>query len=139
MVRIQLLCLFEETDEQAGERTESIKINANGNGKQTVGIRTDITFEISDDKNETKSEGREAGGGNDDDEVPIIRSGDGIMYADDGAPKADERIDFNVNNRPIYHRTDDEKFDGTGGTWVNFFPMTSAWTTERNFFTRNNG
>lgn len=127
---------FVDSDAHTEERTETIKINTNGNGKQTVGIRTDITFEIADDKNGTaKSEGRET---NNDDEVPVVRSGDGVIYTSDGAKKADERIDFDMN-KPIYHRTNDENFDGTGGTWVNFFPMASSWTTERSFLNRDNG
>lgn len=85
-------------------------------------------------------EGRSADAGDNNDEIPIIRSGDGVMYADDGTSNiANDRIDYGPNQKPIYHNTDDEHFDTIGGTWVNFFPMASAWTTERNSYGRNNG
>lgn len=94
-----------------------------------MGIRTDITFEISGDKNDTKLEGKETGNN---DDVPIVRSGSGTIYTDGTIRRSDDRIDFD-STKPIYHRENDENFNSAHGTWVNFFPMTSAWTTERNF------
>lgn len=127
----------EDSAGHVDDRTETIKINTGGGGgKQTVGIRTDITFEISGDKNDTKFEGKEAGS---DDDVPIVRSGGGASYGDEDIRRSDDRIDFD-SNKPIYHRTNDENYDGGAhGTWVNFFPITSAWTTERNFLPKAYG
>lgn len=135
---------FEDAENISEEKTETIKINTSGPGKQTVGIRTDITFEIADDKNGTKAEGRDADS-DDSDHVPIIRSdregqGQGTVYADQGQGdgRTSGNVDFNANP-PIYHRTDDENYNGAGGTWVSFFPVSSTWTTERSFLTRQNG
>lgn len=112
------------------DKTETIRIQTEG-AKQTVGIHTDITFEIDDKKNETKpSDGKNAESSETDDEVPVYR----------GTHTEGERNNFNRRRDPNYymngnfHGTNDD--DGIrysdGGNWVRFLPMANGgWTTER--------
>lgn len=114
------------------DKTETIRIQTDG-AKQTVGIHTDITFEI-DKKNATKStDGKNAEKDEDDDrEVPVYR----------GSHTEGERRNYNPRRDPNdyymhqanFHGVNDE--DGVkyadAGTWVRFLPMANgAWTTER--------
>lgn len=117
------------------DKTETIRIQTDG-AKQTVGIHTDITFEI-DKKNHTKSaDGKNAESVEDDDdtEVPIYR----------GTHTEGDRNDMNrprdpndyYMNRANFHGVNDEegmRYGGAGaGTWVRFLPMANGgWTTER--------
>ncbi|XP_031629432.1 uncharacterized protein LOC116344806 isoform X2 [Contarinia nasturtii] len=118
------------------DKTETIRIQTDGGSKQTVGIHTDITFELDDKKNDTKkTDGKNAESDEDDDsEVPVYR----------GTHTEGERNNFNRRydpnfymNQPNYHGTNDEdsyKYADTGaGTWVRFLPMANGggWTTER--------
>lgn len=118
------------------DRTETIRIQTN-RGKQTVGIHTDITFELDDTKkNHTKQmNGKTAESDeNDDSEVPIYH----------GLHTEGERNNFNRRNDPNGYHINQAKFSGTndddnskyytdaGGTWVRFLPMANGgWTTER--------
>lgn len=114
------------------DKTETIRIQTDG-AKQTVGIHTDITFEIDDkNKNGTKStDGKNAESDEDDDtEVPVYR----------GTHTKSERNNFNRRRDPHdyyqanFHGTNDDegiKY-ADAGTWVRFLPMANgAWTTER--------
>lgn len=114
-------------------RTEIIKIKTKADGKQTVGIRTDITFEVTNSKNGTKpnQDGRKAESDSDEDaEVPIFRGTDESNNRDSFHRRYDSR--HIANNRPMFQRTNDDviQFDRSG-SWVNFVPVT--WTTERNY------
>lgn len=118
------------------DKTETIRIQTEG-AKQTVGIHTDITFEIDDknkSKNATKSDGKNAESGEDDDdtEVPVYR----------GTHTEGERNNFNRRRDPNDYYMNQGNFHGTNddegikyadaGTWVRFLPMgNGAWTTER--------
>lgn len=116
------------------EKTETIRIQTDG-AKQTVGIHTDITFEIDDKKkNATKStDGKNAESSEDDDtEVPVYR----------GTHTEGERNNFNRRRDPNDYYMNQANFHGTNdedsikyadaGTWVRFLPMSNgAWTTER--------
>lgn len=113
------------------DKTETIHIQTEG-AQQTVGIHTDITFEINDKKNTTKpNNGKNAESGEDDDtEVPVYR----------GTPTEGERNNFNrrrdpnyYTNRANFHGVNDENIKyGDAGTWIRFLPMANGgWTTER--------
>lgn len=115
------------------DKTETIRIQTEG-AKQTVGIHTDITFELDDKKNDTKStDGKNAESSEDDDtEVPVYR----------GSNTQSDRNNFNRRHDPNdyymnqanYHGTNDEDNIryGDAGTWVRFLPMANGgWTTER--------
>lgn len=116
------------------DKTETIRIHTDG-AQQTVGIHTDITFEI-DKKNDTKpTDGRNAESSeNDDTEVPIYR----------GTHTEEERRSYDYDrrrdpneyyrNQANFHGVNDEDSVryGDAGTWVRFLPMANgAWTTER--------
>ncbi|KAG4070802.1 hypothetical protein HA402_011028 [Bradysia odoriphaga] len=108
---------------------------SNKNDKKIVGIRTDITFEISDDeKNSTKTKNKDAESIDEDDIVPVFKG-----YGKGQEPKSygDNRR-WDMINIPVFHGTDDEpRRNGGGGDWVHFVPITSVWTTERNNYLSN--
>lgn len=114
------------------DKTETIRIHTDG-AQQTVGIHTDITFEI-DKKNGTKAtDGRNAESSESDDtEVPIYRG----THTEGERNSYDRRRDPNefYRNQANFHGVNDEanvKY-GDAGTWVRFVPMANgAWTTER--------
>lgn len=114
------------------DKTETIRIHTDG-AQQTVGIHTDITFEI-DKKNDTKStDGRNAESTeNDDTEVPVYRG----THTEGERNSYDRRRDPNdfYRNQANFHGVNDEdsvKY-GDAGTWVRFLPMANGgWTTER--------
>lgn len=116
------------------DKTETIRIQTDG-AKQTVGIHTDITFELNDKKNSTKSsDGKNAESSeNDDTEVPVYRG----THADGDRNNFNRRRDPNdyYQNQANYHGTNDEesiRYGDAGGTWVRFLPMANGgWTTER--------
>lgn len=104
-----------------------------------MGIRTDITFEISDDaKNSTTvtKKNKEAESIDEDEIVPVFKG-----YGNVDQPKSfgDNRR-WDMINIPVFHGTDDEPSrTGGGGDWVRFVPITSVWTTERNNYLMNRG
>lgn len=100
------------------DQTETIRIHTDGT-KQTVGIRTDITFEITDNKNSTKNSTEQE---DDDEEVPVFKG--------NGNPVGNRR---NLPNQPSFHGINDDPLPYDAGTWVHFFPMQNGWTTERSF------
>lgn len=110
------------------DTTEMIKIKTHG-AKQTLGVHTDITFEVNETKNDTKkSDGRKAEGEDAEDEEVIIYKGTG-----------DDRNNFNRRHdpsmfRPNLYEINDETVSIGGadsGTWVRFLPSSNGWTTER--------
>lgn len=114
------------------DKTETIRIHTDG-AQQTVGIHTDITFEL-DKKNDTKvTDGRNAESSeNDDTEVPIYRG----THTEEERRSYDRRRDPNefYRNQANFHGVNDEDSVryGDAGTWVRFLPMANgAWTTER--------
>lgn len=115
------------------DKTETIRIQTDG-AKQTVGIHTDITFEI--DKNSTKStDGRKAESDedNDDTEVPIYRGSHTEGDRNNIGRRRDPNDYYMHHNQPNnFHGVNDEDRYGDAGTWVRFLPMANgAWTTER--------
>lgn len=110
------------------DKTETIRIQTDG-AKQTVGIHTDITFEIDDKKNATKSsDGKNAESSETDDEVPVYRG------THTEGERDNRRRDPNYYMNGNFHGTNDD--DGIrysdGGNWVRFLPMANGgWTTER--------
>lgn len=111
------------------DKTETIHIQTEG-AQQTVGIHTDITFEINDEKNATKpASGKNAESDEDDDtEVPVYR----------GTPTEGERFNRRrdpnyYTNRDNFHGVNDENIKyADAGTWIRFLPMANGgWTTER--------
>lgn len=115
------------------DKTETIRIQTEG-AKQTVGIHTDITFEIDGKKNSTKpTDGKNAESEEDDDtEVPVYR----------GSHTDNDRNNYNRRRGPDDYYTNNAQFHGTNdedsikyadaGTWVRFLPMANGgWTTER--------
>lgn len=121
---------FEHIFSDKTKDTVEDRITTNGN-KQTVGIHTDITFEIEDKKNGSKTtDGKNAEDDDDDEEVPIYRGTD----SERDRSKFDRRYDPTTHhlNQPNFHGTNDEANNGgDAGTWVRFFPKTNGWTTER--------
>lgn len=110
------------------DQAETIHIKTS-EGKQTVGIHTDITFEVDDKKNDTiKTDGRNAESTEDDNEVPIYRG------TNDGTDRNnfDRRYDGSGYraNRPGFNGDETIHYDGTG-TWISFVPKNNGWTTER--------
>lgn len=94
--------------ENGEEKAETFFIKTSGN-KQSVGIHTDITFELS----ENKTGGKSAEDFNDNQEVPVYLGTD------------------MVNGRPNSYRPN---FPGTndGATsWMRYFPLANDWTTEK--------
>lgn len=118
------------------EKTETIRIQTEG-AKQTVGIHTDITFELDDNnkKNDTrKTDGKNAESGEDDSEVPIYRG----THTQGDRNHFNRRYDPNyyMNQEHVHGQTnndDNYKYaDADDGTWVRFLPMSNGgWTTER--------
>lgn len=104
-----------------------------------MGIRTDITFEISDDERNATAvlkKNKEAESIDEDDIVPVFKG-----YGNAHEPKTygDGRR-WDMINIPVFHGTDDEPSrNGGGGDWVRFRPITSVWTTERNNYLSNRG
>lgn len=128
----RLITFHQSSGGRMDDKTETIRIQTDG-AKQTVGIHTDITFEI-DKKNNTKStDGRNAESDDDDDtEVPVYRG----SHTEGERNKYDRRNDPNeyYMNQANFHRVNNEESVryGEGGTWVRFLPMANgAWTTER--------
>lgn len=113
------------------DKTETIRIQTEG-AKQTVGIHTDITFEIDDKKNATKSsDGKNAESSETDDEVPVYRG----THTEGGSSNFNRRRDPNYYGHGNFYETNDND-DGfrysDGGNWVRFLPMANGgWTTER--------
>lgn len=113
------------------DKTETVRIQTKG-AKQTVGIHTDITFEIDDKKNNTKPmDGVNAESEENDEEVPVYR----------GTHTEGDRSNFNRRyddshrmNQASFHGTndDDQIKYADAGTWIRFLPSANgAWTTER--------
>lgn len=103
-----------------GDKMEdkTIRVHTEAGAKQTLGIHTDITFEIDEKKNQTKkTDGKNAESDEDDrDEVPIYR----------GTNEKDPNHYY--MNRRNFHEMNDENT----GTWIRFLPSASGqWTTER--------
>lgn len=113
---------------------------SNKNDKKIVGIRTDITFEISDDEKNsttTKTKNKETESIDEDDIVPVFKG-----YGNGQDPKSyDDNRRWDMINIPVFHGTDDEprRTGGGGGDWVRFVPITTVWTTERNNYLSNRG
>lgn len=110
------------------ENPDTIRIQTMDGSKQTVGIHTDITFEIDDKKNVSKpsTDGKNAESGETDDEIPIYR----------GTHTEGDRYDPNGYgmNRPGFHgvNDEDETNNGDSGVWIRFLPSSNGgWTTER--------
>lgn len=92
-------------------------------GKQTVGVHTDITFDLSDNKTDTKSTE------NDNEEVPVFLGTD----LANGRAHVERRYDPSLN-RPNFYDTNDDATGYTGGqagTWVRLYPSINDWTTEK--------
>lgn len=102
------------------DKTETIRIQTMDGAKQTVGIHTDITFEVDDKQNHSKPmDGKNAESEETDDEVPIYRG---------------THTDNNDRFNPSFHAVNDG--DGIryadAGTWIRFLPSANGgWTTER--------
>lgn len=120
--------------------------------KKTVGIRTDITFEINDDvninsttvKKKKKGDGKNFDDYNDDDSdienasVPVFKGTKGVSQS--AANDANNRR-FYPSDGAIFHKTNDEnnRYGGSLDNWSNFIPSDGVWTTERNYFLRRKG
>lgn len=106
----------------------------NKNDKKIVGIRTDITFEISDDEKNTTvtKKNKDAESIEEDEIIPVFKG-----YGNGNEPRDNRRWD--MINIPVFHGTDDEPHRTGGGDWVRFVPITSVWTTERNNYLSNRG
>lgn len=132
--RLQIPLFRAESMESSSGMGETVKIKTQGTGsKQTVGVHTDITFDVSD-KNDTKpSDGRKAEEEDDDEEVPVFK----------GTESAGGRTDTNRRYNPksfrpnpnLYGVNDEADNFGNGdtGTWVRFLPSYNGWTTEPNY------
>lgn len=115
----------------------------------SIGVRTDVTFEISNETNETRSQednkDRKKGKGkdkkkneehDDDDDIPVIK---GRTTPPKKKPMHDVTT-WRPMVRPIFPKSDsDESFQRRGGNpsnvpWTKTFPGNTVWTTERNYF-----
>lgn len=111
------------------DKTETIRIQTDG-AKQTVGIHTDITFEIDKNNHTKSSDGKnvENEEDNDDTDVPVYR---GSHSEGDRNNRRRDPNDYYMR-QPNFHGVNDEDRYGDAGTWVRFLPMANgAWTTER--------
>lgn len=103
-----------------------------------MGIRTDITFEISDDdKNSTSvtKKTKDTESIEEDEIVPVFKG-----YGNTNEPKSFGDNRWDMINIPVFHRTNDAPTrTGGDGDWVRFVPITSVWTTERNNYLTNRG
>lgn len=120
------------------DKTETIRIHTDG-AKQTVGVHTDIVFEI-DKKNDTKrTDGRNAESteNEDDTEVPVYRGthteGERTSYDRRRDPNDYYRHQANFHQANFHGVNDEDSVKyGDAGTWVRFLPMANGgWTTER--------
>lgn len=114
----------------------------------SIGVRTDVTFEISNETNETKSQedtgnkkkvgskGTKDRKNNEDDEddIPVIKGRT-------SPPKkgSNDVTTWRPLVRPIFPKSDsDDSFRNRGGPpnipWTKTFPNSAVWTTERNYF-----
>lgn len=134
---------LESKSNEDAEEEEDAPVDKGGK-KKTVGIRTDITFEISDedDDNSTRTDRMEQDSSNEggDGGVPVIKgtAGSDATNGRQNPPGIERR--WNTQNIPVFHGTNDD--DETAGhnsadnnnNWSNFIPSTARWTTERNYF-----
>ncbi len=113
---------------------------SNKSEKKIVGIRTDITFELSDDgeKNSTtKKSQHDVESIDEEDAVPVFK---GYVNVHEPKSYADNNRRWDMINIPVFHGTDDEpNRTGGGGDWVRFTPIANIWTTERNNYLSNRG
>lgn len=118
--------------------SEEVPHISSQNDKKIVGIRTDITFEITDDaKNSTGviKKNIDAESVDEDDIIPVFKG-----YGNVHEPKSyGDNHRWDMINIPVFHGTDDEANRHGGGDWVRFVPITSVWTTERNNYLSNRG
>lgn len=130
--RLQILLFRADSVESSSGMGETVKIKTQGTGgKQTVGVHTDITFDVSD-KNDTKpSDGRKAEEEDDDEEVPVFKG------TESAGGRADTNRRYNPKSfRPNLYGINDEADNfgnGDTGTWVKFLPSYNGWTTEPNY------
>ncbi|KAJ6646957.1 hypothetical protein Bhyg_02174 [Pseudolycoriella hygida] len=108
----------------------------NKNDKKIVGIRTDITFEISDENNNstaTAKSNKHAESIDDDEIIPVFKGHGRVQEPN----RYDDNNGWHMINIPVFHGTDDEPNRTGGGDWVRFVPITTVWTTERNNYLLN--
>lgn len=98
---------FSEISESKSSSSDSSSSSGDSGEKQTVGVRTDITFEISNESNDTKTVDDKIDRGkknskkdDEDDNVPIFKGTAGT-----GTTKSPNDI-FAYN--PVFHQTNDE-------------------------------
>lgn len=109
------------------DNPETVVVKAS-DGKKSVGIRTDITVELSDNKTDST---RNAENDDDDREVPVFLGTD----LANGRTQVERRYDPNTN-QPHFYGTNDDANSFTGGdagTWIRFLPSgnNNGWTTEK--------
>lgn len=129
-MEINIIISFVYISEAKSESNESGEI-------KTVGIRTDITVEISSEINGTSKNTKKGDKGgkdqpkNDNASVPVYKGRD--------TPNPNPPSIVNNNNYPIFHGTNDEhaiRRFGSDDHWNKFLPITGIWTTERTFYRR---
>lgn len=124
---------FFENVKGTEDKTETIRIQTMDGAKQTVGIHTDITFEIDDKKNDSKpTDGKNAESSETEDEVPIYKG----THTDNDRNDYNRRYDPHEHhmNHPSFHGVNDEEGIryADAGTWIRFLPSSNGgWTTER--------
>lgn len=92
--------------------------------KQTVGIHTDITIQLSDNKTDGQNADED-----DNEEVPVFLGTD----LANGRTTFERRYDPK-SNRPHFYGTNDDApgfVGGEAGTWVRLYPSVNDWTTEK--------
>ncbi|XP_063700581.1 uncharacterized protein LOC134830900 isoform X2 [Culicoides brevitarsis] len=138
-----------ETKNEKGspESKSSESSESSSSGDRTssgsIGVRTDVTFEISNETNETRSQEdnnnkkktkkKKNGEDDDDDDIPVIKGRT-------TPPK--KKVDVTTwrpKVRPVFPKSEsDETIRSRAGPpnvpWTKNFPGNAVWTTERNYF-----
>lgn len=147
-VRVTVETKPETKGSPESKSSESSESSSSGDrtSSGSIGVRTDVTFEISNETNETKSQedigGNKKKGGKDkkknvdDDEegdIPVIKG------RTTPPKKGPEVTTWRPLVRPIFPKTEpDDLFRSRGGypniPWTKNFPGSAVWTTERNYF-----
>lgn len=136
--------IFATESRSSGSRSESSSSSESSEKKKTIGVRTDVTFEItSGETNDTKTvDEKEIGKDDDNASIPVVpvfkgkpdrsnnKGGSRDMWSVKPLdhPSATGGINYNQNNRN--DNKDRNRYDASDESWRQV-PQYAIWTTER--------
>lgn len=124
-------------DKASPESKSSESSDSNSSDRSSVGVRTDVTFEISNESNETKSDedmglsknstrtDKNKKDKDDGKEVPVIKG----RPTPPKSPESNDITTWRPQVRPLYHS--DSRESRVPENWFHNFPRAGVWTTER--------